>query len=513
MQTINIFYFLKQGIKNNFFTCLDVFTTSLDDSVTLRRKGVLTLRYVFKPFLREMQNIHKSILISRIALLAVLMMGFISCGGDKGDEPEKVTPKPNEEEVGPPAGKEVFIPEELRSMNLKDKSSKWYWGRTQSTDDVILFWARGFGDNLMQAPALNGENMKVDAANLLEKVQKFYDYYYNDLKFVTPGKTKADKYRMMVMLDYSLEGTAYGGTYDNEIGALWVAPNRVQDKQMNAVAHELGHSFQLQIIADGEGDAWGGCGFYEMTSQWMLWQVNPQWTTDEYYHFEEFRKLTHKAFLHLENIYHSPYVIEFWAESHGLPFIAELYRNGKIGEDPVATYKRLANIDQEEFNDEMWQNYARLVNFDIDRVRQYTRNLTSGWSTEFVDAGDGWKRVSPKNAPENYGFNIIEVAVPSAGENVTVEFRGEAGQQGYATINKGSAGWRYGFVAVDDQDNSLYGEMKSDVSGSISYSIPEGKNIKKLWLVVMGAPTTHWKNNDESSVKDAQWPYSIRINK
>ena len=52
---------------------------------------------------------------------------------------------------------------------------------------------------------------------------------------------------MMVMLDYSLEGTAYGGDYDGQIGALWIAPNRVQDVPLNCIAHELGHSFQLQI--------------------------------------------------------------------------------------------------------------------------------------------------------------------------------------------------------------------------------------------------------------------------
>lgn len=456
-------------------------------------------------------NLRKWFIFLAVAGISLFMIP--SCGSDKSDEPDTETTKPDPDEgkIGPPAGKEVYIPQELRTMNLKDKNSKWYWGRTKSTDDIILFWAKGFGDDLSKAPALQGQNMKVDADNLLKKVQEFYDYYYKELKFVIPGSTTADRYRMMVMLDYSLEGTAYGGNYDNVIGALWVTPNRVQDTKMNAIAHELGHSFQFQIFTDGQGDAWGGCGFYEMTSQWMLWQVNPEWTKDEYYHFEEFLKLTHKAYLHIDNIYHSPYVIEFWAERHGLPFIAELYRNGKIGEDPVATYKRLTGLDQEAFNDEMWQNYAHLVNFDIDRVRKYTRNLTSSWKTSFVDAGDGWKRVAKSNAPENYGFNVVEVTQPNAGETVTVNFRGEAGYEGYTSLNKAEAGWRYGLVAVDAQDNVTYGEMKSDVEGSVSYTMPENTQIRKLWLVVMGAPKKHWKNVDDSSVKDAQWPYSIKI--
>lgn len=88
----------------------------------------------------------------------------------------------------------------------------------------------------------------------------------------------------MVMVNYSLEGTAYGGTYDDFIGALWVTPNRIQDQKLNCLAHELGHSFQLQIMADKTGEAWGGSGFFEMTSQWMLWRVNPDWLTDEKFH-------------------------------------------------------------------------------------------------------------------------------------------------------------------------------------------------------------------------------------
>lgn len=453
-------------------------------------------------------------LLRRFLILAIPMMALVFFGcsdNDPKDEPDPIpnpspTPDPDPDivTIGPPDGKEVYIPYELRSIDLYDKNSQWYWGRTKSTDDVILFWAKGFGDDLSNAPSYQGENMKVDADNLLSKVQEFYDYYYYELKFVKPGSTKADKYRMMVMLDYSLEGTAYGGTYDNEIGALWVAPNRVQDRNMNAVAHELGHSFQLQIIADNDGDAWGGCGFYEMTSQWMLWQVNPKWTDDERYHFDAFRELTHKAFLHDENIYHSPYIIEFWGEKHGLPFIAELFREGKIGEDPVDTYIRLTGMSQESFNDEMWSNCARLANFDIDRVRSYTRQLTTSWNTRFNDAGDDWQRVAQNNAPECYGFNIVPMNVPGSGEILKVKFRGEADADGYRTHSKQFAGWRYGIVAVDEDDNCFYGEMKGDTEGELLYKVPEDRKIRRLWLIVTGAPTKHLRGSD------AQWPYSIK---
>ena len=407
--------------------------------------------------------------------------------------------------------KAIYIPKDLRGMDLNSDTAKWSFKRMVSTPDVVLFWEKGFGPDITKAPDLDGHNMKVDLANLMSRLQSYYDYFYKDLAFVKPG-TNAEKYKMMVMLEYSLRGVAMGGDYDGVIGALWVTPNRLQDEKLNCIAHELGHCYQLQIPCDGEGDAWGGSGFYEMTSQWMLWQVNPDWQKDEYFHLQAFADATHKAYLHIDNIYHSPYVIELWGEKHGTPFIAELYRQGKVGEDPVMTYKRMTGMDQKSFNDEMWHNYARLVNWDIDRVRDHTRDYTDIWHSKLENAGSGWQRIAKENAPENYGFNVIPVDVPEKGKSVRIDFRGEAGRKGYFSKNAGKAGWRYGLVAIDAEGNAHYGDMQSTKKGTLAYKAPEDKEIKKLWLVVMGAPSEHWRNVDgPDNPGDAQWPYSIKI--
>ncbi len=57
------------------------------------------------------------------------------------------------------------------------------------------------------------------------------------------------------------------------------------------------------------------------------------------------------------------------------------------------TYMRLTGMGQKEFNDEMWHNYARLINWDIDRVRDNARQYANQWHTKLVDAGGGWQRV------------------------------------------------------------------------------------------------------------------------
>ena len=152
-----------------------------------------------------------------------------------------------------PEGKQIYIPNDLKDNDFSNPDSKWSFARMAYTDDIVVFWEKEFGNDLSKAPALEGHDMTVDIDNLLQKLEHFYQFYKNELKFVLPG-SKSEKYRMMVMLNYSLEGTAYGGDYDGQIGALWIAPNRVKDKTLNCIAHELGHSFQSQIMADGTGE-------------------------------------------------------------------------------------------------------------------------------------------------------------------------------------------------------------------------------------------------------------------
>ena len=375
-------------------------------------------------------------MLKKLSLLAILLMLTISGN----------------------AQKKVYIPEDLRQMNLESDTSKWSWKRSCETRDLIFMWERGFGNDLQSPPMLEGKPMNLNLSVLMDRVQSFYTFFRDTLQFILPG-SKADRYKMMVMVMYSLDGTAYGGTYDNFIGGLWVAPNRIQDKTMNCMAHELGHSFQLQIPADSVGDAWGGSGFYEMTSQWMLWQVNPWWLRDENYHFEAFKGLTHKAFLAKENIYHSPYVVQWWSDLHGRTSIAELYRQGRRSEDPVMTYKRMYNMSQQLFCEEMLKGYKHLVNFDFRHARKETRPYACTWSTPLDTLKGGW--LKPKTMLEDYGFHIIPL--PVSKRKPKIQIKGE------------NVMWD--LVAVED----------------------------KYYLVAMGAPKEHQMYSERT------YPYQFKI--
>ena len=390
------------------------------------------------------------------------------------------------------AQKKLYIPKDLQGMNLKADTSKWSLNRSIETNDLIFMWERGFGNDVSNPPQLKGHDMSFNLLNLRDRIQTFYHFFRDTLGFVTPNyQSKADHYKMMVMVNYSLDGTAYGGTYDNFIGALWVAPNRIQDTKMNCMAHELGHSFQAQIMADSIGQCWGGTGFFEMASQWMLWQVNPDWITDENYHFEAFKTLTHKAFLHMDNIYHSPYVLQWWSDLHGRQFIAELFRQGVIGEDPVMTYKRMNGLSQSAFCDEIFRGYQHLVNFDFTHAYKETRQYAATFNTELETCSNGWLR--PKSLPEGYGFNAIKLD-DRVNLNSPIFHLHLRGNQ-----------LRYGFVGITTNGESIY----SDVNATSFTS--NGQPLKHLYLIIMGAPEHHADVMTHGNTPEyKQYPYEFK---
>lgn len=400
-----------------------------------------------------------------------------------------------------PKGKEIYIPRELRDNDFTSRDSKWSYYRMACTPNVVCFWEKGFGDDLSKAPPLNGQKMTVDLDNLLSRVEYFYNVYRDMMGFLQPG-SKADRYRMMVMINYSLDGTAYGGSYDGVIGALWVAPNRIQDKTLNCIAHELGHCFQIQISSDGLSQGGGG-GIFETSAQWMLWNVNPKWTTDEIYHWQDFKKRIHLNLFHSDNMYHAPFVLEYWSFLHGITYMADMFRGARRGEDFTQTYMRMYKIDVKKMGDELLDCYSRLVTFDFPDKRKDSVRYACEMKSELRDAGNGWLR--PVNPPQTYGFNVDEIRLPAAGQTVEVQFQGLSTQD--------NIGWRYGLVAVDNDNKPAYLGVNSEAEKTLTYKNPG--NIKRLYLVVVGCPTREYRPESfgwgRPSNGPAVYPYQIKF--
>jgi len=429
-------------------------------------------------------------------IFPLLLLALLSC-----------TPR---QEVPLPQGKAIYIPEDLRTMDLQDPASDWSYHRMYCTPNLAIFWQRGFGDSLSCPPPLDGQPMAVDLPNLASRIETFYSFFRDTLQFHQPG-TVADSTRMMVMLNYSLEGTAYGGTYDDHIGALWLAPNRVQDQRLNCIAHELGHSFQCQIGADRPEGEWQVYGFYEMASQWMLWQVNPDWITDEHYHYEAFLGLLHKAFLAGDNVYHSPYILQSWSDLRGRQVIAQLFKEGRVGEDPVMTYKRLFSLSQQQMCDELFDACRHFVGLDYHHAWAETRPYAGQASTPYL-LHDGWLQPDSLCLPENYGFNVFPLLTDSLSlisastRQVSALLQPLTAQIPAAMQSR--AGWRFGFVAQLPDGTYAYSPIGRTPDVQLRWQLPSAAT--RLWLVVMAAPNVHWRTDGESATSQ-QWPYRVRI--
>ena len=374
-------------------------------------------------------------------------------------------------------GKQIYIPEELRSNDFNNPESKWSYARMAETPNVVCFWEKGFGPDLSKAPDLDGHPMTVDLQNLLSRVEHFYQVYRDMMRFTLPG-SKADRYKMMVMLNYSLEGTAYGGSYDDSIGALWIAPNRVQDNRLNCIAHELGHSFQIQISCDGQGHGPGG-GFFEMTSQWMLWNVNPEWPTDENYHWRAFIQDANLPFLAMQNIYRSPYMLEYWSMKHGLTVIADLFRQCRRHEDAAQTYMRMFGLSNEQFALEALDCYSRLLSFDFPGKHEVNKR----YAGEFLNS-------KPLGT---FGANSIEI------KNETIK----NGKAKVSFVGDKDKGYAYRLVALNDKAEATYGEICTKQKGTATLLVPA--DTRKVYLVVTAYPLSQYKPQD-----DTLYPYTVK---
>ena len=187
-----------------------------------------------------------------------------------------------------------------------------------------------------------------------------------------------------------------------------------------------------------------------------------------------------------------------------------MWREGKEGEDPVMTYKRITSINQKEFNDEIFDAARRFITWDMKRIEQVAKPYANKHTTKLDSIGGGCYKIDESRCPQNYGYNGIKLKVPAAGTEVTLNFKGIAGTAGYRAIHVEKAGWRYGFLAVKDDGSRVYGKVFSDPNDEVKFKVPA--HTKFLWLVVSGAPTEHWPHEiDGKDENDEQWPYQIKL--
>lgn len=406
--------------------------------------------------------------------------------------------------------KEIYLPQKIWEVpdgnDYNDPASRFSFSRMLEGDNIVMMWDVGFGVN--DPDSITDPDQKFDAKGILAEGERFYSYFMDTLKFLDKGNSLADKYKMLTLVIHDDKKVVYGGGAGDTIGVNWMRPARMKNYPYCALAHELSHSFQYVVRFDGS-EISHNPSYGEMTSQWMLSHVYPDWITLENYHWVSLMKKTHYGLFHETNFYHSPYIFEYWGYKHGDPIIGKLWRETKKDEDMIMAYKRITGISQEEFNAEVYDHAARLITYNIPRIEKVAKRYANQHSCKLTKVDDSWYRITKERCPQNYGYNGIRLNNPADGTEITLHFKGIAGEDGYKAIEADKAGWRYGFLAVTQDGERIYGPMGSNTDGTLKFITPE--DTQYLWLVVTGAPTEHWKRPRPKEDADEKWPYQIKL--
>lgn len=418
------------------------------------------------------------------------------------------------------AQKTVYVPKSIASaMNLNNSSSKWCYSRSKESENIVVFWEAGFGND----PSTASGSYRVNLNTLLQVAEKSYSFYLDTLKFAVKGSSVTDNYKLLIFLLYSSEWTANGSGEDDKVGSLRVNPAAANIG--NVVAHEIGHCFQYITGCDGDGgfqyglgeNGQGGNGFWEQCAQWMSFKVYPekQFTEND---FLEYIKSNHLHILHETPRYANYFLPDYWTYKHGREFTGRVWRESRFPEDPVETYKRLNSLTQEQFNDEIFEHAALLTTWDIPEIRSYgEKYIDSRAQVKMNLTSDGFWQVDSSMCIENYGYNSIKLNPPPQAKKVTVLFKGKVGANGFRALKTDKGGWRFGFVALLKDGTRRYSDMgvANVMNGecpdqSLSFDCPS--DCSRLWLVVSGAPQEHWKHGwDDDNSNDEQWPYQVRF--
>lgn len=451
------------------------------------------------------------------------------------------------------AQKSIYIPIEWKNnkdtllYSESDPENKYTWSKSRSmeSENYIVFWDKDYGNTL---PTYAPFNYSVDIEDLLQKCEGFYAMNVGKLAFCDEANSNVSKYKMMVLLNHTIDWVCYGGGYDDVIGALWLSPSTSKPVG-HAVGHEVGHSFQYQVYADLKGYSGfrtaigSGSTFWEQTAQWQSNQSYPDMKWDESWGL--FKNTHNYAMTHEWHRYQSYWWHYFLAEKYGIDVIGKLWRyNPRRGADPNESLMQMNGMKAADLYMEYFEYAMKMATMDIDNVRDEAGRYISTYRYDYVSLGGSKYQVTYSSCPQSTGFNIIKLNVPVAGTEISTDFtslangaalpKGDTKQYfdgekfvsaNVTTYNKSNnysaRGFHLGYVALmkdgsrrylyDDQVYCTGVDANSEASCNVGCVVPEG--VDKLFLVVSPSPSEYIQHKwDIDITNDDQWPYAVHFN-
>ena len=348
--------------------------------------------------------------------------------------------------IGMYAQKTVYIPNEWRnpwpSDSLlyaeSDPDNKYTWSKSRSveSDNVIVFWDKGYGT---KKPSESPSAYKVDEQDLLQKCEAFYDLEINKLGFVDPVNSNLSKYKVMVLMNQTTDWVCFGSGYDYQVSALWLSPSTCKPVG-HSVAHEVGHSFHYMCYSEHSGhkdSQTDNTGFHlpcgsgqtilEQTAQWQAAQSYPSEMFSQ--SIGIFRKSHNLAFSHEWHRYQS-YWLHYYLCQHynDITTVAQVWNQPMTGQtsgsatDFNQALMKLKDLDAKGLFRLYYDYAARCATWDFDACAPYRNPYIGDFDYRCVALGDTAWQVALASAPQASGFNIIPLKVPAVGTTITTSF-------------------------------------------------------------------------------------------
>ena len=466
------------------------------------------------------------------------------------------------------AAKTVYIPDSWAYNSSTQEYTEggnsdlqWSYSRSKQSDNCIIFWQKGFGSDPSKAPSLNGEDMTFDVDDVLRVAEDCYALNMNTLGFDT-GNMK-NKYKLMILMNYTTTWTCYGGGYDFEVSALWLNPATVKPAG-HSLAHEVGHSFHYMCYAEAANYNHNssttintgfhlGCGngqsIWEQTAQWQANQAYPEEMFNQSYPL--FGNNVNYAFSHEWMRYQSYWFHYYLSQYYNdITTVAKVWRQPMTGQtdgdatDFCQALMALKGMSATAFYECYFDYALHCATYDFDAAASYRDNYIGKFDYHAVKLSDNKYQVAYASAPQSTGFNVIELNAPAAGTTVSTRLtaltpgcalaEGDPGEYnngegnklvsaGTTTYNSMSStqaayrGFRAGYVFLKTDgtrtyvnDNAVHCTGTGEKTETISATVPSG--VSRMFLVVAPALTTYVKHKwDENILNDDQWPYKFEL--
>ncbi|MBN2513077.1 MAG: hypothetical protein JXB18_09085, partial [Sedimentisphaerales bacterium] len=305
--------------------------------------------------------------------------------------------------------------------------------------------------------------------------------------------------------------------YDNVIGAMWIHPAACQPPS-GTVAHEFAHALQCQSFIEypGTGFQHYSSGFFwEAHANFMMLQCYPDnWNGVDLVNFMNHQHFHYSSTRHR---YNNMLFKQYIEDKRGIEMVNRLWRESDADtEHPLQTYMRLTGMTQPQLNDEFGEYAMKNVNFDYSvgaRIRyEFANRFALNYLTrrftmlEPMSGQANAYKVPYYMAPQDYGYNIIQLDPDSPTATIDMKFYGQRNDPA------GGAEYRFGFVALNGL-TSRHSELYAASGGmEIPASFTMQANETELYLVVLGAPAEHHNYNwEEGWPKYYRYPWQIQI--